>query len=348
MANNNKAASLSILPAVQRRFFPDAQDRARVPVAFVTGFLGAGKTTLINALLRHPDMADTMVAVNEFGAVALDQHLIEGRDGDVLVLANGCLCCNLSGDAEGAMLRLFARREQGAIRPFRRLLIEPSGLADPAPLAQSVLRNPLMARHMRLSGIVAVVDALFGLRHLDEQPECAGQIALADRIALTKTDLADPQALRTRLTALNPLAPQVIVEHGLADPAALFAPEWLNPDLPSAAQLPRAWRRAEAGHAGATEAVILTHDAALDWTTLEPWLRGIRLRHAEALLRLKGLVAIDAPGPLLLHGVHHVLHPPVALEAWPDDDHATRLVLILRGADPGPIRAAWAEFTKTQ
>jgi G3E family GTPase len=320
-------------------------------VVLLTGFLGAGKTTLLNALLADPAMADTAVAINEFGAVALDQHLIARDEGDVLVLANGCLCCNLAGDTEEAMLQLFARRAEGSVSPFRRLIVEPSGLADPAPLAQAILRNPLMARHMRLAGIVAVVDALFGARHLAQQPESGKQVAMADGIVLSKTDLADAPTLadlQRQIAALNPLAPQLIADHGRVDLREVFPPHFLDPDLPSGPGRALKLRHADAGHAEGTQALVLRHDAPLDWPRLELFLREIRLAHADALLRLKGLVAIDgAEGPLLLQGVHHVLHPPVALAEWPDADHATRLVLILRGADAAPILAAWAALTET-
>jgi G3E family GTPase len=295
-------------------------------------------------------MADTAVAINEFGAVALDQHLVGRPEGEVLVLANGCLCCNLGGDVEAGVMQLFARRQAGDLPPFRRLIVEPSGLADPAPLAQAILRNPLMARSLRLSGLVAVVDALFGARHLAEQPECRKQVAMADRIVITKADLAGADALRDQLAALNPPAPVLTATHGAIEPATLFTPDFLDPDLPSSAELPRARRFAESvTHPDQTEAVVLTHAAPLDWSRFESWLRGIRLTYADALLRLKGLVALqDSDQPLLLQGIHHVLHPPILLEAWPDTDHTTRLVLILRGIDPAPIRSAWAEFTRKQ
>ncbi len=315
-------------------------------MVLLTGFLGAGKTTLLNALLRHPALADTAVAINEFGAVALDQHLVGRPEGDVLVLANGCLCCNLGEDVEAGVMQLFARRADGDLPPFRRLIVEPSGLADPAPLAQAILRNPLMARSLRLSGLVAVVDALFGDRHLNDQPECRKQVALADRIVISKSDLADTAGLRTRLATLNPLAPIRTATGGAIDPAALFTPDFLDPELPSGADLPRSPRFAEAvTHQEQTEAVVLAHPTPLDWSRFEPWLRSIRLTHADALLRLKGLVALqDSERPLLLQGIHHVLHPPILLEAWPDADRTTRVVLILRGIDPAPIRAAWAAF----
>ncbi len=318
-----------------------------MPVVLLSGFLGSGKTTLINAMLRHSAMADTAIAVNEFGAVALDQHLIARDEGDVLVLANGCLCCNLGDDAETAVMRLFTRREEGGLPPFRRLIVEPSGLADPAPFAQAILRNPMMARVMRLSSIIAVVDALFGARHIAQQNEAAGQVAIADRIVLTKSDLADPADLRAVLVGLNAHAPILTASHGEIDPHLLFAADFLDPDLPP--ETIRSALRAESvsPHTRSAEAVVLTCDHPLNWPSLEEFLRRIRLGHADALLRLKGLVAIQGEDrPLLLQGIHHVLHPPILLDDWPDADHSTRIVLILRGLDPANIRSDWTAFTE--
>lgn len=332
----------------------EAEDRDRLPVALLSGFLGSGKTTLVNALLADPRMAETAVAINEFGAVPLDQHLIPnspaGRDSTV-VMANGCLCCNLAGDLEEAVLRLFTRRQTGELPTFARLIVEPSGFADPAPIAQAILRNPLMARVLRLDAIVTVVDAAFAPRQLDTQPESAPQIRLADRIVLTKTDLApDTAALRARLTRLNPTAPVFDVRHGAIDPGLLFTPHFLDvrtttlPDLPPT---PHAHTHAHThhGHGSDTEAVALTADQPLPWRAFEAWLRSCRLGFADRLLRVKGLVAIEGqPGPIVIQGVHHVLHAPVQRETWPDADHRTRVVMIVRGVDTAALRASFAEL----
>ena len=172
-----------------------AADQARMPVVVLSGFLGSGKTTLLNRLLKDARMADTAVAINEFGEVPLDQHLIDHGDDKTVVMANGCLCCNLAGDMEEAVMRIFSRRESGAIPHFARLIVEPSGLADPAPIAQAILRQPTLSRVMRLESIITVVDGVFGLQQLDAHPEARSQAAIADILVVSKGDLADTAAL---------------------------------------------------------------------------------------------------------------------------------------------------------
>ncbi len=220
--------------SITRQFFvAPATDRARMPVALLSGFLGSGKTTLVNALLRDPRLAGTAVAVNEFGDVPLDRDLIDHGADRTVVMANGCLCCNLSGDMEDAVMRLFSRREAGEVPRFERLIIEPSGLSDPAPIAQAILRNPVMARSMRLEAIVTTVDALFAEAQIARHAETRKQIALADRLVLTKTDLvadASVQRLRAELRRLNPVAP--IRDRAIAGgsmPPSLFPPSFFDP-----------------------------------------------------------------------------------------------------------------------
>ncbi len=330
---------------IDHRFMDAAEDRERLPVALLSGFLGSGKTTLLNALLQDPRMHGTAVAINEFGAIPLDQHLISHGDDQTVVMANGCLCCNLAGDLEDAVMRIFTRREAGDIPHFQRLIVEPSGFADPAPIAQAILRNPIMARALRLDGVITVVDALFGERQMNEHPEWASQVALADRIVLTKTDLADAPLLRQALSARNPIAPVLDVRGGAIDPTLLFTLHFLDvrhAPFPELAATEPTRHHAHHAHGSDTEAVILTHDKPLDWPRLELWLRHLRLKNADNLLRLKGIVDIsNATRPLVLQGVHHILHTPVQLDAWPDADHRTRIVLILRGLDPNTIRTSW-------
>jgi G3E family GTPase len=324
---------------------PDIAGR-RLPVLLLTGFLGSGKTTLVNFWLRDPRLAETAVAVNEFGAVPLDAHLIDQGADRTVVLANGCLCCNFAGDWPDAVMRIFARREAGALPDFQRLIIEPSGLADPAPIAQAILRNPIMARAFRLEGIVCTVDSLFGAEQIARHDETANQIALADRLVLTKTDLAPPEALaalRENLRRLNPVADIFEARQGAAD-AALLPAGFLDP----AASVSRSAFSAapvapSPAHTGGTAAITLTADQPLRWRAVEAWLRRIRLGHAEQLLRVKGILNVaDSTAPVVIHGVHHVLHAPETLAAWPDGDRRTRIVLILRGADPAAIAADWA------
>jgi len=325
-------------------FVSEAEDRDRLPVALLSGFLGSGKTTLLNALLRDARLADTAVAINEFGAVPLDQHLIDHGDDKTVVMANGCLCCNLAGDMEEAVMRVFSRRESGALPRFRRLIVEPSGLADPAPIAQAILRNPLMSRALRLDGIVTVVDALFAPQQLDMHPEVAKQVSLADRILLTKTDLAEgTQALRNRLAALNPAAPVLDVRHGQIDPSLLFTPHFFDPASAAPPDVPRDLPPHAHGHTHGVEAVVLTAATPLDWREFDLWLRRKRLGFGERLLRVKGIANVDGR-PVVIQGVHHVLHQAVALDAWPDEDRRTRLVLIVAGVSAEEVRAGWDEL----
>jgi G3E family GTPase len=318
----------------------------------LTGFLGSGKTTLVNRLLQDPGLADTAVAINEFGETPLDQHLIAGEADSTAVLANGCLCCNLGGDLEDAVMRIFSRREAGELPRFKRLIIEPSGLSDPAPIAQALLRNPVMSRAFRLEAIIAAVDVLFAESQLTRHAETRKQISIADQVVLTKTDLADPeQARRVRglVAALNPVAPIRRSQDVAADPRLVLPGAFLDPA--GSRPEPTARRAAmlaepvlsAAEHGPSVAAVTLTADRALDWRALDAWLRDLRIRRAEAILRLKGLVNVSgARGPLVLHGVHHVLHPPIEMEAWPDGDHRTRIVLITQGAPTAEISDDWA------
>ena len=325
-------------------FLSQAEDRGRMPVALLSGFLGSGKTTLLNAVLKDPRLADTAVAINEFGAVPLDQHLIDHGDDKTVVMANGCLCCNLAGDMEDAVMRVFSRRASGELPRFARLIVEPSGLADPAPIAQAVLRNPLMSRVLRLDGIITVVDALFGARQLEEHDEVAKQVALADRIVLTKTDLCgDTAGLRARLAALNPAAPVLAVCDGQVDPAVLFSPHFFDTRHAALPEVPRIFPATPHAHTHGTQAVVLTADGPVDWASFDLWLRRKRLSFSERLLRAKGIANIGGR-PVVIQGVHHVLHPAVELDAWPDADRRTRLVLIVRGVPEAEVRDGWDEM----
>ena len=369
-------------------FLTQGAHSSRLPVALLSGFLGSGKTTLVNALLRDPRMAGTAVAVNEFGDIPLDRDLIDHGADKTVVMANGCLCCNLAGDMEDAVMRLFSRREGGQIPQFQRLVIEPSGLSDPAPIAQAILRNPVMSRAMRLETIVTTVDALFAETQMARHPETRKQVALADRLVLTKTDLAYQPAMTPTLPVMpttvgihafpatdqtpewrtqfpeplvsgtdgldrlrlllrdhNPAAPILVAAHGAIDAATLFTPSFFNPNAPASAPH-RSGLFAESvdpGHIGRHAAVSLTADRPLRWRTFDDWLRRLRIGRAEHLLRIKGMLDIEGvDGPVVVQGVHHVLNAPVELDAWPENQRRSRLVLIADRATIAAATESWA------
>jgi G3E family GTPase len=326
-----------------------------VPVTIITGFLGSGKTTLLNRLLKAPSLADTVVIVNEFGAVGLDHLLIEQAIEDAVLLKNGCICCTVSGDIVDTLETLWRRRADGVLPPFRRIAIETTGLADPAPVAHALLAGPDVHYACRLDGIVTTVDALHGLRQLDRQEEARQQVAMADRILLTKIDLADAPAITTlteRIAALNPTAPLRHVVAGAIDPAEVFD---LGPD-PAATEARLAqWLRPldrnphlshhhhPFRHGDEIASVVLRRSHPIDWPSLETWLNSVLSLRGDRVLRLKGLVRLAGHDrPIVLQGVHHVLHPPVFLEhdAAPA---GSQIVLITRGLSAAGLRASFAD-----
>lgn len=323
-------------------FLSQTADTARMPVALLSGFLGSGKTTLVNALLRDPRLAGTAVAVNEFGEIPIDRDLIDHGADKTVVMANGCLCCNLAGDMEDAVMRLFSRRQDGAVPSFQRLIVEPSGLADPAPIAQAILRNPVISRVMRLEAIVTTVDSVFAPTQLVRHPEVRKQIGLADRLVLTKPDLADAASLTETLRAVNPGAPMLVAERGAIDAGLLFPPSFFDPDLPAASRSAFfADGPADVDHAGGYASLSLTA-GRLSWRPFETWLRGVRLGHAEQLLRVKGILNVEgSDGPVVIQGLHHVLDAPVESDSWPAGERKSRLVLIADPVTIETVRRSW-------
>jgi G3E family GTPase len=300
-----------------------------LPVSVVTGFLGSGKTTLLSHLLRDPALAHTAVIVNEFGEVGLDHLLLEASDEEVVLLEGGCLCCKVRGDLVRTAGDLLARRARGEAA-FDRIVIETTGLADPAPILQALMTDREIADALRLESVIATVDCAAGDATLDAHPESVKQAALADRIVLTKADLADPAAsgLAERVRRINPSAPQLVALHGVVDASQLFN---------SSAYEYRDLYESH-GHAGQEiKTFCLRRSAPLHAVTLSLFLQLLAEHCGAKLLRLKGLVdVVESPGrPALIHGVQHVFHPPALLDAWPDDDRTTRIVVIAQGLDAG-------------
>lgn len=323
--------------------FATAERDARLPVLVLTGFLGSGKTTLLNRLLQTPALADTAVVINEIGDVGLDQYFLDNVDSDVVMLANGCICCRAMDDLEETISTMYARRTSGTLPAFKRLVIETTGLADPGPVLEAFLANPILSRCFRVGGVVTTVDVLHGEKHLNEYFESVRQVAVSDRLVLTKVDLAD-RAIAANVTSLlrsiNLAAD--IAEAGVAlfDPNTLFSSDKAHFDrackpIPMATVKGSKSIRNALSHGRYEEydrrigTFTLVIEEPVAWQSFSEWLRQLRVRNGEKLLRIKGVLNIKGEeSPIAIHGVHHVLHPPTALNVWPWEDRRSRLVFV--------------------
>ena len=339
---------------------------ALIPVTLLTGFLGIGKTTVLNHVLKQPGMAATAVIVNEFGEIGLDHLLVERSSEDVVLLNSGCLCCTVRGDIVDTLTNLFVDRVKGKVPFFTRVAIETTGLADPAPILHTLMTDPIVAARYVLDGVVTTVDAVNGAGSLDRQPEAVKQAAVADRLLLTKTDIAEPgarQAIEARLKELNPSAAIVSVAQGAIDSALLFNIGFYDPTTKSLDV--RRWLRDESfegdhgqdvghghehpdvnRHDDRIRAFCITREQPISWAALSTWLDGLAAMRGDDLLRLKAIVALsDRPDqPVVLHGVQHLFHPPVLLPEWPSEDRRTRMVFITRDLPRETIETTLAAF----
>ena len=316
--------------------------RSRIPVTVITGFLGSGKTTLLNALLQRPEAANTAVIINEYGEVGVDHDLVQGITESVTLLDNGCVCCMLRGDLEQALLDMFLARRAGEMSSFERVILETTGLADPAPVMQTLIADPMLAEQYRLDGVVTLVDSVQGLAQLADTPEAVKQAAVADRLVITKSDLAGPQAvgdLAETLKQINPTARHVVAVAGAVDPDFVLS-VGLDRVRVQQEAVERWLGTAQAEHGEHGDHRHHTHDISTFTLFFEqPFERTVfercvdvltSLRGAD-LLRVKGLVnVVGETGPVVVQGVQHLFHPPVVLAAWPSDDRRSRLVFITR------------------
>ena len=307
-----------------------------IPLALLTGFLGSGKTSLLARLLKAPGFARTAVIINEFGEVALDHDLIATSEESFITLQTGCLCCRAHDDLAATLEDLLLRRDGGVVQPFERIVIETSGLADPAPILHTVTGEDARLARLELAGVLTTVDAINGLRTLARHPEAVRQVALADRLILTKTDLLEGPAseLGQCLHAINPRARLLTAPDAEGDLERLFAlgERLREPDLAGA----NAWPELErtAAHAGlATFAVV--REEPLRAAVLTLLLEALAQQCGQGLLRLKGIVNIvESPDrPAVVHAVQHLFHAPQWLDCWPSADRRTRLVFIVREVD---------------
>lgn len=318
---------------------------APIPLVILTGYLGAGKTTHLNRWLKATDAADTLVIVNEYGEVGFDHLLIEDAPGDIVLLAAGCLCCTVRGDFVATLEDILRRRDNKRIRFFRRVVLETTGLADPLPILHAVLQHPYLSKRFAIASVTTLVDAVNGADTLAEHEDARRQVMLADRLLLTKAELATPDALaglRHHLESLNPASSANLIEAARLSAAMLFEllfspsdatkAQWLR-DLPTSSHL----------EAGDISTFSLAADSAISPETLIVFQEAMRLMHGPRILRLKGLLRLtdDPERPVAIHQVQSVASPPVRLPCWPSRDRRSRLVVITQGLSRSAVEPFW-------
>jgi G3E family GTPase len=309
---------------------------ARIPVTIITGFLGAGKTTLIRHFLATPEGRGTAVVVNEFGATGIDDALLRDSADATALIGNGCLCCVMRSDLQITLRGLVADRERGVIPDFIRVVIETSGLADPSPILQTFATDRALGDSFHVDAVIAVTDAVTGEATLDWSAEARKQIIFADRLIVTKTDLAGEgkaAALTARLRAFNPRAAITPAVNGALDPQHVLQP--------SATE--RSGFVAEADHSDGITSFVLCEPAPLQWAAFARAMETLTALRGPDLLRVKGFLSVEGcQGPVLVQFVQHLSHPPVELERWPDGDRDSRLVFITRNVPEEKVRALFA------
>lgn len=327
---------------------------SRHPVHTLTGFLGSGKSTLLNRLLGHQEMSESAVIVNELGDVGIDHALVETAFDDAVLMRSGCLCCTLRGDLVDTLCDLSARVQAGRLPPFERVLVETTGLADPGPVLRTLAGERLLTERYSPGLVITTVDAMHAERQHRDHEEFARQVSLADRVVITKVDLAG-EAGRVQAEALvrhlNPAVRCLVAIAGDIEPARLMGAAPGDGDARTAgierwaALAGNRQHDDDAGHRhdDGVCAYAIEHRGPVEWRRMRRWLESIVSLRGDRLLRLKGLVNVrGVEGPVVVHGVQHVLHPALRLARWPDADRRTRIVLITRDLALGDLRGALA------
>jgi len=320
-------------------------DTELIPVSVLTGFLGSGKTTILSHLLRQPEFSRTAVVINEFGEVALDHELIETSEDSVVALTTGCLCCKVRTDLTQTLQDLLRRRDEGACTQFNRIVIETSGLADPAPILHALMIDTALAGRLVLGNVVTTVDAVAGEVTLEREAISRKQVAVADRIVLSKLDVTSgvEASLRSRLTALNPRAPTLCATYGRIESDNLFDAAFHDPKtrvLEVSSSLAEAPEHTHSDHDAEIKSFTVVRVEPIQAVALTLFLETLAEHCGADLLRLKGIVNVaESPQqPAVVHGVQHVFHAPAWLSHWPSDDRTSRMVFITRS-----IPRQWVE-----
>ena len=362
------------------------QDAPLIPISLLTGFLGSGKTTLLNYLVAQPELKDTLVIINEFGEIGLDHLLVAHSQDDVVVeMSSGCLCCTIRGDLKKTLKDITWRFAEGGQRKFNRVIIETTGLASPVPILHTLMTDNFIASRYRLDGVVTTIDAVNGMDTLDRYTEAVQQAAVADRLLLTKTDLADSAALaalQARLKVLNPAATQVLSQQGQVAPQALLnaglfkaaektpdVARWLNEEAFSDTHAAHAHahghdhqhehehdHKHDHGHQHDVNrhddhirAFCFSFDEPIAPDLFDEWLSLLVGFKGQNILRIKGIINLAGEDkPVVIHGVQHIFHPTVTLPEWPSDDHRTRIVFITHDIERSVIERSFSAFMQAQ
>lgn len=335
---------------------PDDRRSGPTPVNLLTGFLGSGKTTLLQRMLADPSMAGCAVLINEFGEVGLDHHLLDRIDDNVVLLKSGCVCCTVRGEVADALQSLHARRGRGEIPWFDRVVIETTGMADPYPALSTIRSHPVLKSQFSIGNVVTTVDAVNAAGILGRRLEATRQIAAADVVALTKTDLCDDaqgRAVRESLARLNPTAsvlaatdpalPGLVAARRTAEPEALVG---VSPtEVEPAATHHHDHGDQDDGHAVKSFAMVF--EDRVDWTGFGIWLTMLLHSHGDRIFRVKGMLHVSGePNPVAVHAVQRLVHPPVHMSGWPDEGRRSTIVFITEGLDPDRIRHSFSVFNR--
>jgi G3E family GTPase len=313
---------------------------SRLPVTIVTGFLGAGKTTLVRRFLDAPEGRGTALIVNEFGSEGIDDALLRERSDEVTLLGNGCLCCNTRSDLQIALRKLVADRDRHKIPHFGRVLIETSGLADISPILQTFSTDRALGGEFAIEVVLTVVDAVSGLKNLEKAPEARKQAILADRIVVSKTDLADHEAVQKLVARCDELNPRAVIDQAVKGD---IDPKVLTDTGQADAIEQHSGFIAEASHSDGILSFVMREDAPLDWAVFHRAVQTLIALRGPDLLRIKGLLNLKgSKGPVVFQAVQHLIHPPVELAAWPDKDRRSRVVFITRGVTEKQVRDLFA------